>query len=68
MYYPNQLFLMNQRFYQDLILKESEDFNHLHNTIKFKTMNVCRSILNVFTFIPQLFDFLSYLVLRIQTI
>ncbi|QVK17103.1 hypothetical protein KHQ81_09400 [Mycoplasmatota bacterium] len=67
MYYPNQLFLLNHKFFENLILKESEEID-LKNTIKLKTMKVCQSIVKVFTFIPQLFDFLSYLLLRINAI
>lgn len=68
MYYPNQLLLMSQKFDQSLIIKESEDFLQLKNSIQLKAIHVCQSILKGFTFIPQLFDFLSYLLLRIQTI
>jgi len=63
----NQLYLIDQKFYQDLILKESEDFYAMMKIIKYKSINSCKKIITLFLYNPQILDFISYLFLRIQT-
>ncbi len=66
--YQGQLYLFKYQYNQELILKESEDFYKLIKAIKYKCIFMSKKVINFFVEVPNLLDFLCYLLFRIQTI
>ena len=66
--YQGQLYLFKYQYNQELILKESEDFYKLIKAIKYKCLFMSKKVINFFVEVPNLLDFLCYLLFRIQTI
>ncbi len=63
----NQMYLIDQKFYQDLIIRESEAFYHLFAAIKLKITRFFKPILSFYHCFPHVLDILSYLLFRLKS-